>query len=174
MIPFFDRRGRPLGPWRSLGVTMGVLGLLVLTAGPTLASRPDRYTYDVTGTATLTGVCAFDVDVSYRNYGVESDSYDRNGAFVMAVINQFEQDTFSHDGTTLVGEPYRSNGLIRVDGAGDPILSFVGGQVEIVPLPDGTTFFMAGRIDFLGGTTYIFQPTHGLGGDLAAFCAALE
>lgn len=174
MNPFLDTRGRMAGAVRSFAVAMGVLGLLLLSMGSALASPPDRYTYDVSGTATLSGVCAFDLDVSYRNYGVESDSYDRSGDFVKAVINQFEQDTFSHDGATLVGEPYRSNGLIRVDGTGDPLLSFVAGQVEIVPLPDGTTFFMAGRIDFLGGATYIFQPTNGLGGDLPAFCAALE
>jgi hypothetical protein len=47
------------------------------------------------------------------------------------------------------------------------------GVVEKVPLPDGSTFLAAGRINPLPPFLF-FEPDHGAFKNLAGFCAALS
>ena len=52
---------------------------------------------------------------------------------------------------------------------------YASGLVERVPLPDGTVFLSAGRLDFAAhpGSEFRIVPDVGRSGNVAAFCAAL-
>jgi hypothetical protein len=53
---------------------------------------------------------------------------------------------------------------------------FSNGLVERVPLPDGTLFVSAGRLDWINHPTasFLLTPDIGRSGNVAAFCAALS
>jgi hypothetical protein len=87
-----------------------------------------------------------------------------------------EQDTFTAHGKTLVGIPYTANLEILFDSSGNVTHILASGVFEKIPLPDGSLFISAGRIDFAAyqGATFILSPDKGNPGNVAGFCAALS
>jgi hypothetical protein len=86
-----------------------------------------------------------------------------------------EQDTFTANGTTIVGLPFTFSMQFHYDSGGNLTHMYVNGVFERIPLPDGSLFISAGRVDFVdhGVPGFILSPDHGNPGNLAAFCAAL-
>jgi hypothetical protein len=80
-----------------------------------------------------------------------------------------QQDQFSANGKTLTGIPYTGNSQCHNNGG--VWTCAAEGVLEKVPLPDGSIFIAAGRVNpFMG---FAMEPTHGAFKNLAGFCAAL-
>jgi hypothetical protein len=126
-------------------------------------------------TATLSGVCAFDVDVSSDISGTEIDYFDASGNLTRVFLHVLEQDTFSANGKSITGEPYTFNIQILFDAEGNVIHAYASGVTSRIVLPNGTFFLSAGRLDFVNhpGEAFVLSPDFGRTGDIAAFCAAL-
>ena len=151
------------------------VGAGVLAAGAA-ADRPVKTAFTgATFTSVMSGVCAFDVQVDSTASGFEIDHFDRSGAITMVDINEVEQDVFSANGKTLTGIPYTFNLQILFDSAGVVTHAYASGNVSKVPLPDGSVFHSAGRVDFLAhpGAAFLLSPDKGNPGNVAGFCAAL-
>lgn len=128
-------------------------------------------------TAVLTDVCPFPVTVVYGGTGWEIDFFDQNGNLTMIEVHQVEQDVFTANGKTLVGLPYTFNLRVTFDPeTGDATHVFASGIASRVPLPGGTFFLTAGRLDFAAhpGADFLLQPDVGAQGNIAGFCAALS
>ena len=155
-----------------------LLGLVVggICATSATAAAPSKLSFSISNaTATLSGVCSFDVDIASQLSGFEIDYFDADGALTRIYDHVTEQDTFSHDGTTLTGLPYTFNIEVLFDSSGDVTHIYASGEVSRVPLPDGSVFFSAGRADFTvhPGVTFLISPDMGNPENIAAFCAAL-
>jgi len=63
-----------------------------------------------------------------------------------------------------------------LDSSGNITHIYADGVGEKIPLPDGTLFISAGRLDFADhpGVNFTLSPDHGHTGNLAAFIAALS
>ena len=153
-------------------VTVGA----VIFALSALADRPTRTEFTgATFSSVLTDVCAFPINVDSTISGFEIDYVDQSGALTRSFIHQVEQDTFTANGRTLVGTPYTVNTEVLFDSSGNVTQIFGSGLVETIPLPDGSLFVSAGRLDFTQHPgVFILSPDMGHTGDLAAFCAALS
>jgi hypothetical protein len=86
-----------------------------------------------------------------------------------------EQDTFSANGKTLVGDPYHFTTIVEFENS-VPVNYHLDGIAERVHLPDGGIFIVAGRVDLLssGGGFIISVDSGNSGNNLEAFCAALS
>ena len=121
----------------------------VIFALSALADRPTRTPFEgVTFSSVLTDVCAFPVNVNSTLSGFEIDYVDQSGALTSIFVHQVEQDTFTANGRTLVGTPYTFNTQVLFDSSGNVTHIFGSGLVETIPLPDGSLFISAGRLDF--------------------------
>jgi hypothetical protein len=158
-----------------------VLVLLVLICGgmcatSATAAAPTKFSFSISdATATLSGVCSFDVDITSQLNGFEIDYFDSSGALTRIYDHVTEQDVFSHGGKTLTGLPYTFNIDVLVDSSGNVTHIYASGETSKVPLPNGAVFFSAGRADFTlhPDVTFLLSPDKGNPGDVAAFCAAL-
>jgi len=154
-----------------------VLGAPVLSItglmGIAQADAPVRTTFDEPATFTVRDVCPFPVTVTGQQEGFMIDSVDESGTGAQ-FFHVTETDTFSANGNTLQGEPYTFNFHVTLV-EGVPSKFLATGVGVRVPLPDGSTFFSAGQIDFLaaGDVDFIAVPTRGGSRNLDAFCAAL-
>ena len=103
-------------------------------------------------------------------------SFDQNGALTRIYIHATEQDTFTANGKTLVGLPYTTNTQLLFDSNGNLIHQYSEGNIEKIPLPDGTLFISAGRLDFEDhpNADFLLSPDKGNQGNLAALIAALS
>ena len=149
----------------------------VIFALTALADRPTRTPFTgLTFSSVLTDVCAFPINVDSIISGTEIDYVDQTGALTRIYLHQVEQDTFTANGKTLVGTPFTFNTEVLFDSSGNVTHIFGNGLVETIPLPDGSLFISAGRLDFTQhpGVKFILSPDMGHTGDLAAFCAALS
>jgi hypothetical protein len=149
----------------------------VIFALSAVADRPTRTPFEgVTFSSVLTDVCAFPINVDSTISGFEIDYVDQNGALTRIYIHQVEQDTFTANGKTLVGTPFTFNTQVLFDSNGNITHIFASGLVETIPLPDGSLFISAGRLDFTQhpGATFLLSPDVGNPGNLAGFCAALS
>jgi hypothetical protein len=100
---------------------------------------------------------------------------DKTGATTGIHQHIVEQDTFTANGQTLTGLPFTFNiDVVFKDGQVTNV--FADGLVEKVPLPDGTLFLSAGRLDFAapGNPNFRITPDVGRSGNVEAFCAALS
>lgn len=90
-------------------------------------------------------------------------------------VHYLEQDTYIANGKTLVGLPYTYNVQEHWDSNGNFLSGVAEGVVVRVPLPDGSMFFGAGRVNFANhpGQFYYVVPDVGRSGNVEAFCAAL-
>lgn len=143
------------------------------------AAAPSVVPISYTATATLSGVCSFDVTDTEMINGSETWFTTPAGGFRVGV-HQTEVDSFSANGITFAGEEYTTNGEIVIDANGTVTSNESTGEVERVVLPDGTLFLTAGRTNVNvwppnnpGAGTFIF-PEFGNQGDIAAFCGAFS
>ena len=106
--------------------------------------------------------------------GTETTFYDQSGEVTRLQIHVVEQDVFSANGETLTGLPFTFNLQVLFED-GEVTHVYASGVVERVPLPDGTVFLSAGRLDFAAhpGAEFRIVPDVGRSGDVTAFCAAL-
>jgi hypothetical protein len=161
---------------KRLGVIIVALvaGSVVFASGaaayePTTA--PFSYAYNTV----MTGYCSFPVDVLVEASGTRTDFVDENGVVTRSIVHQYEQDTFSANGKTLISIPSWMTVQVTYDSNGN--LQFLGtGIIEKIVLPDGSLFVSAGLADFFAHTELGHQlsPDYGSPGDVAAFCAALS
>ncbi len=139
-------------------------------AGPPVHSQ---FVYTIEGD--LIDVCTFTVHVDATANVAATFFSDNSGTLVRSQWHLVEQDTFSANGKTLVSLPYPFNGQMFYDSSGNPTQIYTSGVSARVPLPDGGTFFSAGRIDWANhpNAVFVINPDHGHSGNLDAFCAAL-
>jgi hypothetical protein len=155
-----------------------VLAVLMVSAAvlaPSAAAAPVRSGGTFTQTVSLEGVCPFTITVESTITYSEMDFYDQSGTQTAALIHVVEQDVFTANGKTLTGLPFTFElQFILEDGEFTHV--FANGVVERVPLPDGSVFLSAGRLDFVNhpGAAFVLTPDVGNSGNIAAFCAALS
>jgi len=163
---------------RRLTVVFLVAVGAVMFALSAVADRPTRIPFEgVTFSGVvLTDVCVFPVNVNGTVSGFEIDYRDQSGALTRSFIHQVEQDTFTANGKTLVGDPFTTEFNILFDSNGSVIHVYGTGLFETIPLPDGSLFISAGRADFTQhpGVGILLSPDMGNPGNLAGFCAALS
>jgi hypothetical protein len=156
-----------------------LLSLLALSATgvlahPAAAIEPTRVPIDQTDTFEVQDICSFPVTITATIVGTETTFYDQSGEITRIQIHVVEQDVFSTDSTSLTGLPFTFNIQVLFED-GEVTHVYASGLVERVPLPDGTVFLSAGRLDFAAhpGSDFRIVPDVGRSGDVAAFCAAL-
>ena len=148
----------------------------VIFALSALADRPTRIPFAATFSNVLTDVCAFPVNVDSTASGTEIDYVDQSGALTRIFIHSVEQDTFTANGQTLVGDPFTAEFQLLFDSGGSVIHAYGTGLFETIRLPDGSRFISAARADFTQhpGVGFLLSPDMGNPGNLAGFCAALS
>jgi hypothetical protein len=150
------------------------LGTTAVLAQPAAAVEPTREPIDQTTTSVVTDICSFPVTITATLVGTETTFFDQSGAVTRIHDHVVEQDVFSANGETLTGLPFTFNIQVLFEN-GEVTHVYASGLVEKVPLPDGTVFLSAGRLDFAAhpGAEFRIVPDVGRSGDVAAFCAAL-
>jgi hypothetical protein len=120
-------------------------------------------------------LCSFTIDVSYTQEGTLTQFFDNGGALSKRIAEGTEQDTFSANGKTLVGDPYHITTILEFEN-GVRVNYHEDGIAERVHLPDGGIFIVAGRVDVLssGGGFVISVDSGNSGNNLEAFCGALS
>ncbi len=119
-------------------------------------------------------ICDFPVTITATLVRTETTFYDESGEVTRIQIHVVEKDVFTANGETLTGLPYTFNIQVLFED-GEVTHVYASGVGERVPLPDGTVFLSAGRLDFAAHPEAEFRivPDVGRSGDVAAFCAAL-
>ena len=152
-------------------LALSTIGIL---AHPAAAIEPTRVPIDDTDTFVVEDICDFPVTITATLVGTETTFYDQSGEVTRIQIHVVEQDVFTANGETLTGLPYTFNLQVLFED-GEVTHVYASGVVARVPLPDGTVFLSAGRLDFAAhpGSDFRIVPDVGRSGDVAAFCAAL-
>jgi hypothetical protein len=163
--------------WRpkALGVVTATAALLCMSATGAAADRPLKEHFDDDPIEiSNTSLCGFEIQIGIKFSAVETLFLDKAGDVVRAHVHGIEQDTFSANGVTLVGERYRF--LIKTEFVdGELVEAHGSGMFEKVRLPDGKIFMAAGRLDFLATTVdFIIDPDSGVLKNQDAFCDALS
>lgn len=149
-------RGRRtiLGSAAALAVGAGLTLTGGLAAGAQ-AAGPTRTPIDTTDdptVSTVTDLCPFPVTISSVQVGTLTDFTDASGAGDL-IFTGSETDTFigpsGDQAHTLVGKTFHGSVHATVDAQGDVTRLFGAGESEVIPLHNGSTFFAAGRINFL-------------------------
>jgi hypothetical protein len=127
-------------------------------------------------TSVLTGACSFSITVDSTMTETDKFFSDQNGVLTMASAHVDEQDSFSANGKSLTGAPYTVNLHVLFDSSGNVSEEFADGVIERVPLPDGSVFQSAGRVDFgaHGFPAFAVVSDYGSARNLDGFCAALS
>ena len=162
---------------RRLTVVFLVAVGAVIFALSAVADRPTKIPFEgVTFSNVLTDVCEFPVNVDSTISGFEIDYRDQSGALTRSFFHQVEQDTFTANGKTLVGDPFTTEFHLLFDSDGNVIHAYSTGLFETIQLPDGSLFVSAGRADFTQhpGVGFLLSPDMGNPGNVAGFCAALS
>jgi hypothetical protein len=156
----------------ALAIALSALGI---SASAAFAAKPVMYEVTFSSSDVLTDVCSFPVGIDGNVTLAGTDFVDDSGVVTRSSWHMVEQDTFTANGKMLVGIPFRFNVEVHFDSSGNPTHWYIGGVFEKIPLPDGSLFISAGRIDFTDhpGATYILSPDKGNPGNIAGFCAAL-
>ena len=160
---------------------------LVLTTGGLLsaaatfettasADQPIKQPIDDTPfTLVSEDICDFPVEVTSTVTGHELVFFDREGRVQRVIVHATEIDVFSAHGESLTSLPYTYTGHVLFDEEGEVVEVQTTGVLVKVPLPDGSTFVGAGRIDFVEtGVDFAVRPTTGGSHNYEAFCAALS
>jgi hypothetical protein len=160
----------------SLLVLLSLLALSAtgVLAHPAAAIEPTRVPIDETDTFKAGDICSYPVTITATLVGTETTFYDQSGDVTRIQIHVVEQDVFTANGESLTGLPFTFNIQVLFED-GEVTHVYASGLVERVPLPDGTVFLSAGRLDFAAhpGSDFRIVPDVGRSGDVAAFCAAL-
>ena len=121
-----------------------------------------------------TDLCGFAIEIASEFSGREILFFDCSDDLTRSQIHATQQDTFSANGKTLVGEPYTFNVTIEFAPNGDFTRIDLRGVIEKVRLPDGSLFIGAGRTNFLtADSDFVVVPDNGASKNLDRFCAAL-
>ena len=159
---------------RLFGVAAVVASTVVLSAAGASAVRPSKEPFEEVITQTVTSLCDFPIAVTFVISGTSTTFPGSTEGNDRVVIHQTAQDTFTANGTTLVGEPYTATATLQFSNF-EVVSAVVVGVIEKVRLPDGSTFMGAGWTDLLTSTTdIIVVPDHGVAKGQDAFCAALS
>jgi hypothetical protein len=156
-------------------LSLSVLSVTGLLAHPAAAVPPTHEALDQSPAVTVVDdICNFPVTVTSTQVGVETTFYDANGAPTRIEAHAVEQDVFTANGQSLTGLPFNFSVHVLFEN-GEVTHVYASGLLERVPLPDGTVFLSAGRVDFTGhpGAAFLISPDVGRSGDVAALCAAL-
>jgi hypothetical protein len=155
-------------------LTLLTLSATAILAHPAAAVAPTREPVDFTNIVVAEDICSFPVTITATVVGTETTFYDQSGDVTRTHIHFVEQDVFSANGESLSGLPYTVNIHVLFED-GEVTHVYSSGLVARVPLPDGTVFLSAGRLDFAAhpGAEFRIVPDVGRSGDVAAFCAAL-
>jgi hypothetical protein len=163
-----------------LGVTRFLLAsaisaIAAFAASPAAAAPPARIEYTYATDVVLTDVCSFPIDVVLSQTVSQINFYDQSGLLTRIFAHVVEQDTFTANGNTLVGLPFVFNVQVIYDDEGNWVHNYSNGLVEKIPLPDGSLFVSAGRLDWVQHplAVFILSPDKGNPGNSAGFCAAL-
>jgi hypothetical protein len=166
-------------PHRSLATLIGVAGLVIASAvlaSGAMATPPtsSQHTFTGGGTIPADALCSFPVLLEGTQTWTSTQFYDQNGMITTDTALGFEQDTFSTNGKTLVGNPYHFALTVNfVDGVA--VDAHGAGVAEQVPLPGGGVYIVAGRVDTFNANAAILTVDSGnSGNNVAAFCAALS
>jgi hypothetical protein len=140
------------------------------------ADRPIVSHFSASFTTTLTDACSFPITVDSTADLTETDFLDQAGALTRISFQGVEQDAFSANENTLVGEPFHLDVVFLFDSSGNVTHIYGQGITEEVRLPDGRLFIAAGRLDFVahGTPPFLLTPDVGATVNLAGFCAALS
>ena len=163
---------------RHLLVAFVAAVVLAVFGAPAPADPPFPDQFPVSGSATLSDTCDFPVDVAFAA-NVTAKYFFVKGVLTKVAWHTVEQDTFSANGKSLTSLPYTFNMQILFDSTGAVTRHVTQGAGVRVPLPDGSVFVTAGRIDWLVKPNYpdiafILVPDNGATVNLDGFCAALE
>jgi hypothetical protein len=163
---------------KQLPVAFVAAVVLAVCVAPAPADPPYPDQFPVEGYATLNDTCAFPVDVAFRA-NVTAKYFFVKGVLTKLEWHVVEQDTFSAGGVSLTSLPYVFNMQILFDSAGAVTRHVTQGAGVRVPLPDGSVFLTAGRIDWFVKpgypyVDYVLVPDNGATVNLEGFCAALE
>ena len=167
------RQGRRLVRW--LVIVSIVAVSAAIFALPAAADKPTKIEYPLYLSGVLTNLCSFPVNIDANISITENNYFDKSGALTKIIQHVVEQDTFTANGKTLVSLPMRLNFEIHFDSSGNMTHAYMEGVIEKVPLPDGSLFIAAGRVDWVNhpGALFILSPDHGTSGNVVGFCAAL-
>jgi hypothetical protein len=140
-----------------------------------VASPPTKVELTFTDTNPMTGVCPFGVTVDSNVKLTLLQFVDGSGAITRWNGHVDEQDTFSANGKSLTSRPFTFGLTATFDSTGAFTHFIEHGVLARVPLPDGSVFLAAGRVDFVlhGSPPFSFTPDSGTSGNVAGFCAAL-
>jgi hypothetical protein len=159
---------------RMLKLLVWVVALAVLPAASSAADTPTKTTTTAEFTTVVDNVCDFPITIQSTLTTTAITLTDESGSPQLLQLHVVEQDVFSANGVSLTSTPYTFNQQIVFDPAGTAVHAYASGEVVRIPLPDGSVFFSAGRLDFVTfGGQYAVTPQVGLSGDTSALCAAL-
>jgi hypothetical protein len=160
---------------KTMGMVTAACTLLCLSAPGAGAAQPVKQYFQVTDVGTDISLCGFPIQFSSEGTGFAVFFSDPAGALVQIQAHVTGQDTFSANGVTLVGSPYRTLAKL-VFSDGQLVEYHASGVLEKVRLPDGRTFLGAGRVDLTAAAhaSFIVDPDSGVVKDKDAFCAALS
>jgi hypothetical protein len=159
---------------RILKFVLCALALAILPVASAAADTPTKTTTTQTFTSVIDNVCSFPITAESTLTTTAITLTDQSGAPVRLQLHVVEHDVFSANGVSLASTPYTFNQQIIFDSSGNAVHAYASGQVVRIPLPDGTVFYSAGRLDFVTqGSQFALTPQVGLSGDTSALCAAL-
>ncbi|WP_146237451.1 hypothetical protein [Georgenia satyanarayanai] len=153
------------------------MAAIALSAPPASAAPPVRESVVDEFSFVDTELCPFPVVIEGRaEYRATLHRNPDTGLLRRVNLHGTEELSYSANGQTLEADPFPYNIHITFGPEGGaPRSNVVTGLVLRVPLPDGTTFLSAGRLDFVvTGQDFAATPQVGLSGDLDALCGALS
>jgi hypothetical protein len=155
-----------------------VLACAAVIVQPAAAEPPTKETFTLSSTLTLDAgqMCEFPINVAATSTRTFTTHFNPDGSMRSRHVRGEEQDTFSANGKTLVGELYQFNVHREWENGVQVDAKWVG-LSEMVKLPDGGVFIVAGQLDLLanGPVTFIVTADSGnSGNNLDAFCEALS
>ncbi len=153
-----------------------VAPLTLMLAAPLWASavQPTKTPLNIDATYVTQTLCGFPITVHASLHGFEIHFYDQSGNETGSQVHVTEQDVFSANGNSLASLLYTTNIKLVRDANGDLVSAEASGVIAVVPLPNGETFFSAGRVDYLSQVgDFVYQVDSGTVRNHDAFCAAL-
>jgi hypothetical protein len=152
------------------------IGLAVVFAPMATADQPVITHKTTSATIVLTGACSFPITVDFTVSETDRFFFDTSGTLIRESAQANEQDTFTANAKSLTGLPYTVNLVAHFDSSGNITQLYADGVIERVPLPDGSVFQSAGRVNFAadGFPDFTITSDWGSARNLTGFCAALS
>ncbi len=160
---------------RLIAVAVVVALSTAFFASPAVADSPAKSEGTFEMDTLLTNACTFPVEVHSDIQYSRIDFFASSGSLIRRYEHTVEQDRLTANGKTLISIPYTFNIEFRFDSSGNLVQMYGDGQGAKIPLPDGTLFVSAGRLDFTKHPEgFVLSPDKGNPGNVAALCAALS